>query len=298
MLFDNQISDKPLFNRSFLLFFPHNEYVSGIAKLFMDFVELDFLKGNITNSDIMDNSLLRFCGGSDDVRENLEELAKLSDTYKDATRYVLSTEVEEFKDLSTIAKFCLYQSYFNPNFGIERIETIFSWTIKGHHEMPIIPDGSIHNHKTLLQLADSVKGAQFKIEKGYMLNNLRDALIFTFMNMVMNDVKVTRCKCCNKFFAPGGRSDTKYCARIAPNSTKTCFEIGAINIYHKKVKENPIMGVFQKEYKKMNARVRIKKITQEKFYQWSEDARKLRDKAIDGKMDVDVFINQLKELEG
>ena len=54
--------------------------------------------------------------------------------------------------------------------------------------------------------------------------------------------------------------------------------------YERKVADNPILVAYSKAYKRFNSRTRAKKMTQSEFLNWSEQARKLRDDCLAGKL--------------
>jgi len=47
----------------------------------------------------------------------------------------------------------------------------------------------------------------------------------------------------------------------------------------------------------MNSWVRLKKITPEQFYVWSEESRKIREKAKEENWDVERFVKTINDLE-
>jgi len=70
---------------------------------------------------------------------------------------------------------------------------------------------------------------------------------------------------------------------------RTCKEIGALRVWEKKKAENPAFKAYSKAYKKRFAWIKYGKITQEAFYEWSEQARKMREQCANGKMTLDEF---------
>ena len=77
---------------------------------------------------------------------------------------------------------------------------------------------------------------------------------------------------------------------------KTCKEIGAMNKRKEKVKNNPILKEFNKEYKRMYGLHynHSKQFTEKKFKDWSKKAKKLITKFTDKQ--VEEFKIELRNL--
>lgn len=103
------------------------------------------------------------------------------------------------------------------------------------------------------------------------------------------------CKNCGKYFAVSSYINTEYCDREYNATGKTCKEIGATQTYKKKIQTDPVVGEYNREYKKRFAWIRYRRITQEAFYAWSKDAQTMRDKALAGKISLDEFKTWLNE---
>ena len=290
-----------------------NEWIAyPIGKSFIDFISVDFAKRATLYSELLaikENPLLTFYSPHK-IKEISEETGIVIEQivrYQSATNYVLNIGNKELESLDINTRLYIYNSYVEP--VIESIENLKDHAVKMKYEMqqsstnPPNFDASINLDKivdeSLLDktLADFHKDCKYDMIEVYSVNSLEQALYISFMKMVSNKIKVKKCKCCNKFFLVEGRVDTEFCNRLAPNSIKTCIEICALKKYHEKSNNNPIMKEFQREYKKMNARVRIRKLTQNDFYNWSENARNLRDKAIKSNWSLNEFVNELNKLE-
>jgi hypothetical protein len=227
-----------------------------------------------------------------DIDEYHIDLQDLTIRYGVLVSIILISDFEPLQGVDALTRYYLYQNEIPV--PVDSIEvTHFCSTNGVEFSRPKDVRGFKHIPNTLKAL-EKIELTMLEV---YKVKSIEEALYISFIKMVTNNIMVKKCKCCKKFFIPGGRSDTEYCDRLAPESSKTCREIGAIKKYHKKSNDNPIMKEFQKEYKKMNSRVRIKKITQNQFYDWSEKARSFRDRAVKENMEIDLFIKQLKEME-
>jgi hypothetical protein len=272
-------------------YFPIGDEIHSfpLGTAFIDFLEFDFIQRDFSNPDILDNPFTRIFKNLEDIETHITEIGGLLGNYHVLVDHVLDSDHVLFKEVNALTRYCLFQNKIPV--PVDRIEVTHFCSTNGVE---------FNNTSDFAQLKNTVKELQ-KLEltmiEIYYVKSIEEALYISFIKMVTNNVMVKKCKCCNKFFIPGGRSDTEYCNRIAPDSSKTCREVGAIKKYHEKSNNNPIMKEFQREYKKMNSRVRIKKITQTNFYDWSEKARALRDRAINENMELDIFKKLLKELE-
>ena len=57
------------------------------------------------------------------------------------------------------------------------------------------------------------------------------------------------------------------------------------------------MQAYQKAYKRNFARIKYEKVTKEEFDEWSKEARRIRDNAIENNGTLDIFMIELKEIE-
>jgi len=283
-------------------FFVNNEWFSyPIGRSFIDLISVDFAKRDLSDeSAIKTNPLLALFKDYmliNEIKQSNIDFIKTIVNYKIATDYVLNMDNEDFNSLEINTRFYAYQELFNN--PLSGTNTVISHIPKPSNVTEIdkatsVIDETLPSEKDIVK---KYKNCKFNLIEVYFVTTLEEALYLSFMKMVSSKVMVKKCKCCDKYFIPEGRIDTEYCNRIAPNSKKTCIEIGAMKKYHEKSNNNPILKEFQKEYKKMNARVRLKKITQAGFYKWSESARELRELALKSNWDEFKFIEELNKLE-
>jgi hypothetical protein len=106
---------------------------------------------------------------------------------------------------------------------------------------------------------------------------------------IMKELPFRVCKNCGKYFPLTGHINTEYCDRPFDSAGRTCKEIGALRVWEKKKKENPAFKAYSKAYKKRFAWIKYGKITQEAFYGWSEQARKMREQCANGKISLEEF---------
>lgn len=120
-------------------------------------------------------------------------------------------------------------------------------------------------------------------------NSIDEIIEFFVRACVQREQRFRVCKNCGKYFALSGYTNTEYCDRLYENTGKTCKEIGALNTWQKKRTENPVINAYSKAYKKRFAWIRYHKITKEIFYEWSEEARKMRDKCLKGEISLEEY---------
>jgi len=121
------------------------------------------------------------------------------------------------------------------------------------------------------------------------INNLDDLFSFELYHTLKADLQLRKCKFCGEYFIVRGRIDTEYCDRIKEGETKPCSLIGATRSYWGSKTDNPAYVEFQKAYKRNHSRRRVGKMTQNEFYEWSEEARKKRGECEAGKLPLDEF---------
>lgn len=130
----------------------------------------------------------------------------------------------------------------------------------------------------------------------YTASNISSLLYVEFMKMVQNSVFVAKCENCGRYFAVKGKYDMKYCDRIAKGDTRTCQEIGAINSFKNKIKNDPVYGEYEKAYKRYYAQKRKGVITQEQFDNWAKNASKTKKEALKGNLSFDDFKDLISKI--
>ena len=128
-----------------------------------------------------------------------------------------------------------------------------------------------------------------EVQQLYEINGVEDLFRFEFIKMIEHDIYIKKCKNCERFFIPMRRVDAEYCNRIFADTERRCNEIGAMLRYEKKVAENPVWDVYKKAYRRLNSRTRNKKMTQEDFLAWSDEAGRKRDECLAGNLGFDEF---------
>lgn len=134
-----------------------------------------------------------------------------------------------------------------------------------------------------------------EVEQLYEIDCIEDLFRFEFIKMIEHDIFIKKCKNCERFFIPRRRADAEYCERIYGDSRRKCSEVGATLRYERKVAENPILEAYSKAYKRFNSRTRAKKMTQTEFLHWSEEARRRRDKCLEGDLPFEEFTEWLEQ---
>jgi hypothetical protein len=128
----------------------------------------------------------------------------------------------------------------------------------------------------------------------YELPTITDILRFDIMQMVKNTTEFKICRHCNLPFIPKGRADSAYCDRIANGETKPCNEIGALNVFKSNHENDEIFKAYQKAYRRMDSRKRMKTISPEEFKSWGKQARQLRKDCYNGKISFEDYVAWLE----
>ncbi len=137
--------------------------------------------------------------------------------------------------------------------------------------------------------AKEIIQADIGLNEMYALNSLRDYLQFELIKFILSDLPLLQCQNCGRIFIPRGRPDVKYCDKVADGETLPCDAIGALRVYNNKIAGDPIFKAFNKAYKRMNSRIKYKTISQQEFYEWSEKARAMRDRCVNGEVGLKEF---------
>jgi len=90
------------------------------------------------------------------------------------------------------------------------------------------------------------------------------------MKIIIQGNVVEICAHCGRYFIPDGGSDMEYCPQpLADQPEKTCQDIGEMVRMQNKIRNDPIFREYSKAYKRNNSRVRMGKMSQSEFLQWS-----------------------------
>ena len=121
----------------------------------------------------------------------------------------------------------------------------------------------------------------------YLCGSLKEMLRLEFTQLLEENVQVRQCRRCRKYFLVKGNYPSLYCTRTTEGSTQTCQQLAAASAFHSKLKDNDgdnAWGVYSKYYKRYYARIKRGTLTAAEFKQWQEDAARMRDSCLDGKI--------------
>ena len=121
------------------------------------------------------------------------------------------------------------------------------------------------------------------------IETLDDLLGYELYHTLKTELPLRKCKHCGEYFIVRGRSDMEYCERMKPGEKKPCNIIGSVRTYWEGKADDPVYAEFQKAYKRNHSRRRVGTMTANDFYEWSEEARRLRGECEAGKLTVEEF---------
>lgn len=202
------------------------------------------------------------------------------------------------RDLTPEQKIYLYEStgVFNLNYlNLSPTNTIFLDTA---FKTKYIANGSLTKEEKrleVLEIAKKIKEKNIEVQEIYELDNSEDQIRFELFKVIQNNFVIKKCANCGRLFIPL-KTDKQYCDNLYLNTGKSCAEIGATKKHKEKISDSLILKEFQREYKRMYGLHynNSKKFTEAKFKKWSKQARELRDKNTDDK--IEDFKEELKNL--
>ena len=127
----------------------------------------------------------------------------------------------------------------------------------------------------------------------YIASDISSLLYLEFMKMLQYNIFVRKCENCGRLFAVKGNYNKKYCDRKISGTSKTCQEVGAVNSFKNKTLKDPIIGEYQRAYKRLYARKRTGKITKEELDIQIKKATALRDEAVKGSLSKDEYLEKM-----
>ena len=129
----------------------------------------------------------------------------------------------------------------------------------------------------------------------YSLNSVDDVICFEMLQIIKNNIMYKKCKYCGNYFILKGRTDSEYCRRIMDGEQRPCCEIGAGKVFDLLHKNDEIFLAYQKAYRRMDSRKRMKTITSEEFKEWGKEARRLRKLCYDGELSLEKYMQWLEK---
>lgn len=129
----------------------------------------------------------------------------------------------------------------------------------------------------------------------FIASDISSLLYIEFMKMLQQNVLVSVCENCGRYFIPKGNYDMKYCEREV-DGEKVCQKDGAVKSFKDKVKNNPVYNEYEKVYKRFYARKRKGLISQEQFATWVKKSSKTKKEALNGNLSYDDFKNQISKI--
>ena len=126
-------------------------------------------------------------------------------------------------------------------------------------------------------------------------SSIRDMIDYSLRSCVERNITVRRCKNCGRYFAQTGRVSAEYCERPVPEGQQRCREAGAFQQWTRRQTDDPVFKAYRKEYKKRFAWIKAGRITDQQFYNWSEQARAEKKKCDREEISRDAFFEWLKK---
>jgi hypothetical protein len=213
----------------------------------IDFIELDFLNRDISNISKIENPILDFCITNNVIPTrdinilsvNAEYVNALTSLIKDAIFQVL-LEDESRNGLNTAQRFFIYSRH-NENF--KSINSPLKLRVES------LPNNDLlnKNFSDEREYLEYLKNSPFNFYEVYDVENIQEALFTIFMKMVVNDVRVKTCSCCQKLFIPTDKAEI-YCNRPYKDN-KTCKDVG----YLLKIENNELLKAYNTAYKTKHA---------------------------------------------
>lgn len=208
-------SDSPMLNEIVFKVF-WERILEQLFKQLLFFMDTsNFYKGYINDIDYICNN---------DFKDYLNPLNNMQRTY-----LYLSNSKEEYRTMSDVK----YSGIF---------EFSSSKTISVCKNIDI-------DNLSLKEQAKMIKECNIELLESVDLYNIQSLFAASMTKIIENNIKVKRCKNCQKYFIPYTRSDTMYCDEPAPqNPTKSCKEYASQELYYEKIKSNPASKLHRKIY--------------------------------------------------
>lgn len=110
-------------------------------------------------------------------------------------------------------------------------------------------------------------------------SNFQDVCSESLNLLIEINKGVKKCNYCSEYFFVKGNYESNYCDQIFGETNRTCQQLASIERYQDKVKSNPILKEYQKAYKRNYAKRTGKRMEEDEFCSWVDEATIKRDEA-------------------
>ncbi len=237
-----------------------NEYISNIDEIrYHPFVQLAY-------DDISDESALSFH----------TSFHFLKDIFLEPFIFCFDIDFNPLLNkLTALERFYLYNKLY-PNSRLSYEGTNISFSVKNDSDFNLSEINTINDDTVALIKRQKI--IQVQLYETVKINNM---LYIEFNKMLEMNIKIMKCKNCGKYFILKGGYNTKYCDRIPEGENNTCQKIAASKKMKEKIDSSPILKEYQRAYKRKYAQVSNRKLGNEEFRLWVEDATQRRNAATD-----------------
>ena len=129
--------------------------------------------------------------------------------------------------------------------------------------------------------------------KAYEISSFTDYILLQLRYLTEQSAIIKRCKNCGQYFITE-RPNIDYCQRILPGETQTCFVIGPRRVYNKTLSDDLPRNLYAKAYKRYQARLRRKSITDDEFEVWKAEAKRHLDDVQNGRISVEEYMGWME----
>ena len=155
----------------------------------------------------------------------------------------------------------------------------------------LVPSGTMTlSYKVLNRKKTSV------LCENYHFTTIGGFLYIELFKGLQNRYLPRKCDYCGRYFVLERGFYSNYCKRpVKGQPDKCCRDLGHRKKFNDKLKTDPIWSVYHKAYKAHYARYLKKKMSQAEFQKWADYAIDLRNKALDGDVDYDDYVKEMKK---
>lgn len=121
-----------------------------------------------------------------------------------------------------------------------------------------------------------------------------DLIDFALRECLKRELRMRVCKNCGRWFAITGRITAEYCNLPIDEKGRTCRDVAAIHNWEQGKKGNDIFEAYRREYKKRFAWIKSGRVSADRFYEWSAQARAWKEDCEAGRITLEEFKSWLE----
>lgn len=213
------------------------DYINFFNKYSLALLNTDKYSKLFTNNICSENKYKGFLKCT--MNSNLKELIKLQQQLDMILDYTLLNPLRKVLSLSPLQRLYILERT-NETLKILRANKFEYFSLHYFTHLPGNTEKEIIEHLT--KRKTEIASIDFLLP-----HNIESLLYVQLCDILKEEICCKSCRCCNRYFIAENKK-IEYCNNIAPNSSKTCKEIGRKRVYYDSLRKDNALQLYNKIY--------------------------------------------------